>query len=40
MLKKLQVSLYRCTIYNKLEEAGVPVPKHAVLNRNKAGATG
>ena len=28
--------LNRCTIYKRLEEAGVPIPKYAVLHRDKA----
>ena len=29
----------RCTIYKRLEEAGVPVPKYSVLYRDKDGVT-
>ena len=41
MLKVLGVIsvFFRRTIYKRLEEAGVHVPKYSVLYRDKAGVT-
>lgn len=33
------ITFCRRTIYKRLEEAGVPVPKYSVLYRDKSGVT-